>query len=310
MLVKAADDKARDVEALTALLTRPGLDASTRRRVETELRRLQAGKRGEREAAYEIEFHYGASPNRMTIHDLRLEVDGRVAQIDHLLLDRLMVIWVCESKYFSEGVAVDDLGEWAGFFNGRPYGIGSPIEQNRKHVAVLTDVFAKGLVALPKRLGITIKPQLRSLILVSKEARISRPRTKAGRARVDGLESVIKVDQLKALLDQDTETTGLAAFRRLVGKGEIESVARQLAALHRPAVTDWLGKFGLAVESFPSEGKVQPPPNDATRERATCQGCGRSVSQAVVEFSEARAEAFGDRILCMDCQRRARKGQI
>jgi hypothetical protein len=310
MLVKAADNKERDVEALTALLTRPGLHVATRRRVETKLRRLQAGIRGEREAAHEIEFHYGTNPNRMTIHDLRLDVDGRVAQIDHLLLDRLMGIWVCESKYFSEGVAVDDLGEWAGFYNGRPYGIGSPIEQNRKHLVVLKDAFAKGLVALPKRLGITIKPQFRSLILVSKEARISRPKTKAGRARVDGLESVIKVDQLKTLLDQDVEATGLAAFRRLVGKGEIESVARQLVALHRPAVTDWHAKFGLPAEPMPSVVRTRLRSDDAAHERATCHQCGRQVSRAVVEFSEARSEAFGDRILCMDCQRKARKGQI
>ena len=49
----------------------------------------------------------------MTIHDLRLEVDGRVAQINHLIIDRVLTIWVCESTHFSEGVAVDDFGECA-----------------------------------------------------------------------------------------------------------------------------------------------------------------------------------------------------
>ena len=67
---------------------------------------------GERDAAYEIEFHLGPNPNRMTIHDLRLEVDGRVAQIDHLIITRLVNFWVCESKHFAEGVAINDYGEW------------------------------------------------------------------------------------------------------------------------------------------------------------------------------------------------------
>ena len=60
--------------------------------------------KGEAEAAYEMEFHYGASKNWMVLHDLRLECEGRVAQIDHLLLNRFLEIYVCESKRFSEGV--------------------------------------------------------------------------------------------------------------------------------------------------------------------------------------------------------------
>jgi hypothetical protein len=43
MLIKAADDKQRDIDTLESLLTRPGLDAGAHRRIETELRRVQAG---------------------------------------------------------------------------------------------------------------------------------------------------------------------------------------------------------------------------------------------------------------------------
>jgi len=310
MLIKSADDKQVDIDTLNGLLARPGLEAATRRRIQTELRRVQAGWRGEREAAYEIEFHYGANPNRMTIHDLRLEVNGRVAQIDHLLIDRLLGIWVCESKHFSEGVAVDEYGEWAGFYNGRPYGIGSPIEQNRKHIAVLNDVFAKRLVELPKRLGIAIKPDLRSLILVSKEARISRPKTKAGRARVESLDTVIKIDQLKTVLDRDLDSRGVSILRRLVGKGEIENLARQLVALHRPASTDWSAKLGVTGGPFAPAKALDAPSLTASSENGACQACSKPVSQAVIDFCEARAEVFGHRILCMDCQRKARKGLI
>ena len=143
----------------------------------------------ERDAAYEIEFHYAANPNRMTMHDLRLEVDGRVAQVDHLLIDRLVGIWICESKHFSEGVAIDEFGEWTGFYRRRPYGIGSPIEQNRKHVAVLTDVFAKGLVKPPTRLGVPIKPTIRSLVLLKRCEDLA-AEDRGRWARIDGLDSV------------------------------------------------------------------------------------------------------------------------
>jgi hypothetical protein len=86
MQIKAADDKQPDIDALNALLARPNLDAGTRGRIESELRRIVAGAKGERDAAYEIEFDHGPSRKRMTIHGLRLEVEGRVAQIDHLII--------------------------------------------------------------------------------------------------------------------------------------------------------------------------------------------------------------------------------
>lgn len=194
MLIKAADDKQPQLDTLEALLSRPDVDAHTRRRIEQEIRTIRAGVSGERDAAYEIEFLFGNDRNRMTIHDLRIELDARVAQIDHLIINRVLEVWVCESKHFAEGVAVNELGEWVAFYGHRPYGIPSPVEQNRRHIAVLADVFAKGLVPLPKRLGITIKPQVSSLILVSSQARISRPKGGAA-ARVEGLDAVIKVDQ-------------------------------------------------------------------------------------------------------------------
>jgi Nuclease-related domain len=106
--IKAADDKQPDLQALAALLERPDVDTKARRQIETEIRRIRAGAAGERDAAYQIEFHSGAHAGRATIHDLRLEVGGRVSQIDHLFINRLLDTWVLESKHFAEGVSIND----------------------------------------------------------------------------------------------------------------------------------------------------------------------------------------------------------
>jgi nuclease-like protein len=141
MLIKAADDKQLQIEALNKLLIKHDVSPTTRKAIEQEIWNIRAGDKTEKAAAYEIEFHYGANPNVMTIHDLRIECAGRVAQIDHLIIDRLLELWVCESKSFSGGVKVDEYGHWSAYWGGRAQGIPSPIEQNRKHVAVLEDVF-------------------------------------------------------------------------------------------------------------------------------------------------------------------------
>ena len=67
MQVNAGDDKQPQVDELNALAARPDVDAATRRRIETEIWKVRTGAVGERDAAYEIEFHFGAEPNRVTI---------------------------------------------------------------------------------------------------------------------------------------------------------------------------------------------------------------------------------------------------
>jgi hypothetical protein len=179
MRIKAADDRSSDVLELQRLFHRPDLAPTSRKRIETEIRNIQAGERAERDAAYQIELYFGRSENWATIHDLRIEVDGLVAQIDHLVINRLAEIWVCESKSFAEGVSINEYGEWARWWHGRRDGMPSPIEQNRRHIHLLERVFDDGLAPLPRRLGLApMRPRLRSLVLVSDNARITRPRRK------------------------------------------------------------------------------------------------------------------------------------
>ena len=159
MQLKATDDKQPDLDVLEGLLARPDLDPRRRRQIQDELWNIRAGEKTERDAHYEIEFHLGENRNHVTIHDLRLDIEGKVAQIDHLIIARLLEVWVCESKSFSQGVSINEQGEWTTWRDRRPVGIPSPIEQNRRHIAVLERVVNSGTLNLPRRLGLaTIKP--------------------------------------------------------------------------------------------------------------------------------------------------------
>ena len=317
MEIKAADDKQRDIDALEALLARPGVTADTQHRIQDELRLIRSGVQAERDAAYEIEFHFGNSHNQMTLHDLRLESRGRVAQIDHLIITRLFQVWVCESKSFADGVRINAHGEWERFYGRRAYGIPSPIEQNRRHLLVLGDVF-KDAVRLPRRVGFTLVPELKSLVIISNRGRIVRP---PPGTRIDGLDTVIKAEALEHVVRGAIDKAGPTVFAKIVLSRTIEDLARQLAALHRPIAIDWAARFGL-----PATPQAQPPAPPAAmqvdrepqpvragaervaqgkgpRSLATCESCGRTVSRGVARYSRDHADRFGGRILCMDCQR-------
>lgn len=283
MLIKTADDRRKDLEALQALLAHPRATVQTRTRIEQEMRNMRAGAKGEADAAYEIDFHHGASRNWAVIHDLRIEYQGRVAQIDHLLINRVLEFWVCESKHFSEGVAINEQGEFTAFYGGRGYGVASPIEQNRKHVAVLEKLMGSSIVQLPTRLGIPLKPSFRSVVLVSKNARISRPKGK-----VEGIDSVIKADSLRKLIERDIDkepaALTLLSMTKLIGQDTLEVFARQVAKLHRPIAFAWAAKFGLSAE-MPA---VQP-----AKARATVEVPIASVTKTLERAKTSVAVAMG-----------------
>src|SRR5699024_2639162 len=109
MLIKQADDQTVQLETLERLAKGKGPKA---RQAAEELRRRKAGVKGERESAYLIGFEYEHSPNWAVIHDLRLEHDGRVAQIDHVLINRWMDVYVLETKHVHAGIKITEEGEF------------------------------------------------------------------------------------------------------------------------------------------------------------------------------------------------------
>ena len=254
MIIKRIESRERDIKTLQELAARPDARGSVRENIEKEIIRIRAGMKGEAEAAYEMEFHYGNSMNWMILHDLRIDCEGRIAQIDHLLINRMLEVYVCESKHFAEGVSINTHGEFTAFFGGRPYGVPSPIEQNRRHIAVLEAAFKSGLVSPPKRLGFKLTPRLLGLVLVSKGARITRPRKP-----VPGLDDIIKCDQLKSKIDKDNEKTSPLALTKVVGTETLLGFAQSLAAVHTPLEFNWPARFGLPPDAPQRPEEVRCP---------------------------------------------------
>jgi hypothetical protein len=305
MQIKAAEGHQGDVLALERLLDRPGVPGATRKRIEAEVRQIQAGEKAERDAAYQIELYFGRSENWATIHDLRFEVDGLAVQIDHLIINRYAEIWVCESKSFAEGVSINEHGEWSRWWHGHADGMRSPIAQNRQHMFLLERLFDDGLAPLPRRLGLaSMKPRLRSLVLVSDNARISRPKRK-----VDGIEDVIKAEQLRTRLIDAIDAASISDMARLIGKEQLASWAKEIAALHRPIAANWAARFGLDQAASP--GSEQPPavPVKAPPRRpwlvkydGPCANCG----QILPKGTEAVWNQSQHKMHCLECAGRGR----
>jgi hypothetical protein len=249
MLIKIADDKSKQLATLEALLK--DADSLTQKRIKDELRIMHAGIKGEQESAYQIDFHLKESTRMAIIHDLRLSIAGRVAQIDHLLIHQSQRFYVLETKHFTHGLKINDQGEflrwneWKKCYEGMP----SPIEQNARHIKVLHDLL--------ERLGYK-NPSIQSFVLISPHARIDR-------AQGPSIPEVVKADQFFSVLKKDYESSvsSISGFINAVAKlsiGEaVEEIAKKVVAQHHPIEIDYAAKFGVAKLAAAEE---MPPTAD------------------------------------------------
>ncbi|RYD14460.1 MAG: NERD domain-containing protein [Lysobacteraceae bacterium] len=272
MLIKKPDDLSPVLASLEGLATCPGPEA---KRAAVELRNRKAGLRAERESAYLIDHDFAASKNWAVIHDLRLEHGGRVAQIDHVLINRWLQVYVLETKGFHDGVKINEEGEflrWNNFAK-RYEGMPSPLAQNDRHIDVLRGVF--NTIELPTRLGLRMSPEFMSFVLVSPDAQIKRPHTfDASR--------VIKADQLKKAIWRDVDGESalvglLKTAAKFISSETVQFIARELAGKHRPLVRD----LATPAEAQAAPPTLLPPANQtpnrgnapAPAGRPSCKAC-------------------------------------
>jgi len=305
MLIKARDNHDADVETLQRLLDRQ-LTAKQRFLIEREIKCIGSGARGEESSAYYIDFRYKDSTNWAVIHDLRLEHRGFVAQIDHLLINRYLDIYVLESKNYYYGIKITPEGEFL-VWNGKTYiAIESPIEQNKRHIDLL-DRLLQQTGILPTRLGIPISPSFINYVMVAPNSRVDRP----AKAKFD-TDVAIKADALVASIDKRIDSTSpagvMTSLAKVVSPETLETFARKLVRFHRPSKIDYAGKFGVNVPDVPPETEQKAATSTAsmagsdTRKGIACEACGAAVDGKVVYYCRINVERFAGKVLCRTCQ--------
>jgi hypothetical protein len=302
MILKHKDDVTPHLEELERLLECPALTKRQREELEEELWMIKAGAKGEKEAAYHIDFHWKDGVNSIVIHDLRIEHNGRVAQIDHLILHRTLECHVLESKAFGTGIRISEASEWEVRTRYGWRGMPSPVEQNRRHIEVLKS-FIRDHQLAPKRLGLSMPISFHNWVLVSPECRIQR--------EGKGFEGVVKMDLFeKEFLKRNSEMGVIDTFTsisKLVSLSTIEELGRKLIAAHKPASFDFAGKFGIALPDPNDDSRFAPPAETQValppQNQVTCAICSVVLEQKVIDYCQNNPNKFNDRLLCRKCQK-------
>lgn len=232
MPLKSMDDKSRRLALLEDLHKSALLDARQKKWLREEVLRTRKGIQGEKESAYYLDEHFKGGENHVVLHDLRLVHDGDVAQIDHLVINRILGFYLIETKNYAGNLVINDHGEFTvDYGDGERYGIPSPIEQSRRHERVLQRMLER--LEITNRTG---KPfDFHHVVMVHPKAIITRPSAK----QFDS-SCVIKADQFPSWRQNYVEKTvgAGAVLNGLLNVRSLETITEwgeKLRRQHRPA---------------------------------------------------------------------------
>lgn len=124
---------------------------------------VQVGRRAENQMAFYLRRAFGENPKVQVINGLRLERQGEVAQIDHLVISTHGFILI-ESKSVTSQIQVNAQGEWARQVNSAWQGMPSPLLQAERQAALLRALLNDHVDDFfPKRLGLQLSFKSRCL---------------------------------------------------------------------------------------------------------------------------------------------------
>lgn len=303
MLIKAPDDKSKRLKLLRELQQSDRLETHQKDWLRNELRKLEPGVAGERDAAHYLDLSFSESKNHAVLHDLRLEVDNQSAQIDHLVVDRTLTFFLLETKTYNGSLHINDRGEFmVEYSDEKKFGIESPIEQSRRHETVLKKVLER--VGITGRMG--TKPTFHHIVMVHPKAIIHRPDSK-----VFDTSSVIKADQFaswhKKFVDKLSGFSVVSGMLNTRSRNTVLEWGELLKAEHSPRnpleLPDFMKPKQLPAEqqqvlaAAPAATGTSPPQLDAV-----CFACGKPLTEKVVKFCKDQSARFGGKLYCYNHQ--------
>jgi hypothetical protein len=315
MLLKSADDKSKRLTVLQDLQHSPALDSRQKKWLREELFRLRKGIQGETDSAYFLDQYFKDGENHVLLHDLRFVFEGDVAQIDHLIINRGVGMYLLETKNYAANISINEHGEFTAEYEEERFGIASPIEQSRRHARILQRLLER--LEITNRTGSPL--DCYHVVMFHPKAIIHRPAKSAYDSS-----NVIKADQFPTWHQQFVEkefglTKMLHVAANIRSLETIKEWGEKLLRQHRPANPLELPDFMQPKESTRAPVQVPEPRRSETagpltasipkreeagQKRLICLHCDQKISFAEGKFCWNNAARFQGGQYCREHQAR------
>ncbi len=161
MVLKKMDEfKLNEIDILQKIL-RETENKKQAELIKMELNKIKKGLNGEKQTSYFIDFNIGESKNYVILHDLRLELNERTAQIDHMLISKTMGIVLVEVKNTDAVVTINDDGSMLYVFkSGKKFNMASPLEQSKRHELVVKEFLKNNNIEMEVSSTVVFLPEI------------------------------------------------------------------------------------------------------------------------------------------------------
>ncbi len=225
-------------------------------------KQMQAGRRAEEQMAFYLRRAFGEDPKIKVLNGLRVERQGEVAQIDHLLVSTHGFTLI-ESKSVTTQIRVNAQGEWSRQVGSAWQGMPSPLLQVERQAELLKALLNDHVDQFFRKV-LTIQVTFSSvpfdgLVAISDTGVIQRPRGFA-------TQQVLKADQITSRVQEMNE-----AYRRASGLFSLNLKAAG-AEFSDKTVTK-LTAFLLQQHTPQPQPTRQPTPQEAVANPHTSRPC-------------------------------------
>jgi len=171
--------------------------------------------------------------------------NDQTAQIDHLIINKYLDVYVLESKNWNQ-LTVDETGACT-ISAGRVIGVESPLEQCRRHAAVLQRVFELD----PQLKSLAPRQNIRSRVIMAPSCHLKAPHHKEWYFKADAFHTAWEKE-----FESESTLSIAASLVRQVSRENLMKIGQALVEMHNPGRRDWRKRFGLAPVPTP---KAEPP---------------------------------------------------
>lgn len=247
------------VSKLRELLENLPASHPKRKFIEADLYRLLSGQSGEKGVAYHLKFWYKDDPDVVVVNNLRLEFNGRSAQIDHLVAVPSGFL-VLESKSLPLKIIIEKDGNWYKVKqkdNNREVmeGMYNPAEQNNRHITVIKDILTA--------LQINPLPQFSNIIV------LTNPQTVIEKRIPSNSFQIVRIDQLRSYIDR---------YKAVPVQENVSSataLVNEIIKYHTPIDFDVYKRYNIDFrETMPVKERVK---YDVEKRTYICSFCGNSM---------------------------------
>lgn len=205
--------------------------------IREELKKLESGLKGEKETAYFIDFKLKDSENYMVLHDLRFEIDGLTAQIDHLLINKAIGIILIETKNTQAEVSINDDGTMLySYANNKSYNMANPLAQSDRHALVLEEILKK----------YNMEIDIMSYVVFLPGVKIKNKTLPKKFCRADTFTEYI-LNEFKRSPLKILATVAKMVTNKIPSTKNIENIGNILLSEHKPVLIDYDKKYSIKV---------------------------------------------------------------